>query len=727
MATLAQSVPESRRPSAWFWEFLKEELAPYPGRAETVARMVIAATVVMVICMTFRIHYGFQGAIYALLISRDNPRATLQSAGTMLLVTGIGAAYLLISAWFVISVPTLHFFWIIVTFFAAFYALNTMTNYGAVAVFAFTVALGVPLWDRHVSAETNVEDTLRVVLAASIGVAVTAAVELAFARMKPGDDVVLPIAEQLAAVQSLLACYIEGRPVDRATEKKITRLAMLGTSTLRRVLRRSDYSPHYRAQMSAVVALVGKLVDITATLTQLSFNPSGTDQKQLRELAATVASVRTDLMNRRIPGSIQFSPDNEPSSGVPLLREMEKTVTLIPQAFVGSRSIDEYLPPPDDIPRSKLFAPDALTNPEHLKLALKGCFAASLCYIIYTSIAWPGISTAVTTCLLTALSTIGASRQKLILRFAGALVGGFLIGMGSQMFILPYLDSISGFTVLFVVVTGVGAWFLTSSPRLSYFGLQLVLAFYLINLQEFAMQTSLSIARDRVVGILLGLFMMWLVFDQLWGAPAAVEMKRTLISDLRLLAEFAREPLSKDLKVAVERSYSLRETINANFDKVRSLADAVLFEFSSSRQQDLALRSRIRQWQPHLRALFLTRIVLLKYRLQLPGFELPEAVRVAQQEFDDNLAKMLEGMADRMEGKASQEKDNFEDSFERLEQTIRSCCSEGPQELPTAKLQTFLALSRSIESVTMSLSKEIRPALDRPVTSEHADRPSGQG
>jgi hypothetical protein len=89
-----------------------------------------------------------------------------------------------------------------------------------------------------------------------------------------------------------------------------------------------------------------------------------------------------------------------------------------------------------------------------LKLALKGCFAASLCYIIYTSIAWPGISTAVTTCLLTALSTIGASRQKLILRFAGALVGGFLIGMGSQMFILPYLDSISGFTVLFVVVTG---------------------------------------------------------------------------------------------------------------------------------------------------------------------------------------------------------------------------------------------------------------------------------
>jgi len=105
--------------------------------------------------------------------------------------------------------------------------------------------------------------------------------------------------------------------------------------------------------------------------------------------------------------------------------------------------------------------------------------------------------------------------------------------------------------------------------------LQVALAFYLINLQKFAMETSLSIARDRIVGILLGLFMMWLVFDQLWGARAAVEMKRTFISNLRLLAEVAREPLSKELKVASQRGYALRETINANFDNVRSLADAV--------------------------------------------------------------------------------------------------------------------------------------------------------
>ena len=110
MATVAQSLPESSRPLAWFQEFLKEELAPYPGRAATVARMVIAATLVMIICMTFRIPRAFQGTVYALIISRENLRATLQSAGIMSLVTGFAAAYILISARFVISVPVLHFF-----------------------------------------------------------------------------------------------------------------------------------------------------------------------------------------------------------------------------------------------------------------------------------------------------------------------------------------------------------------------------------------------------------------------------------------------------------------------------------------------------------------------------------------------------------------------------------------------------------------------------------------
>jgi len=59
-------------------------------------------------------------------------------------------------------------------------------------------------------------------------------------------------------------------------------------------------------------------------------------------------------------------------------------------------------------------------------------------------------------------------------------------------------------------------------------------------------------------------------------------------------------------------------------------------------------------------------------------------------------------MADRMEGKLSERKDDLNDAFERLEQTVRACCSDGSQESLSAELQAFLALSRSIASVTMS-------------------------
>jgi multidrug resistance protein MdtO len=72
MATLAQTLPKSSSSLAWLKEFLKEELAPYPGRAALVARMCIAATIVMLLTMTFRIPFGAYGAVYALTLSFCN-------------------------------------------------------------------------------------------------------------------------------------------------------------------------------------------------------------------------------------------------------------------------------------------------------------------------------------------------------------------------------------------------------------------------------------------------------------------------------------------------------------------------------------------------------------------------------------------------------------------------------------------------------------------------------
>jgi multidrug resistance protein MdtO len=396
-----------------------------------------------------------------------------------------------------------------------------------------------------------------------------------------------------------------------------------------------------------------------------------------------------------------------------LLREMENTIALVPQAFAGSRSIAEYRGDKDqasseEAPRSKLIAADAFSNPEHFRFALKGCLAVSACYVIYNSIDWRGMAvTVMLTCFSTALSTIGVSRQRQILRFAGFVVGGLLIGMGSQVFVLPYLDSITAFTILFMLVTALGAWFMTSSPRLSFFGLQLAVVYFVINMQTFARETSLVVARDRVAAVCLGLLMMWLIFDQLWGAPASVEMRRAFISTLRLLAQFTREPISSDIPSAIQRTSALHDTINTKADNVRSLADGVLLEFGPSRRQDLALRDRIRKWQPQLRALFIMRSVSLKYRLQLPGFELPEAAVASLQAYDECSAQMLENTADRMEGKTSQGKPVSADSLAFLEQIQESCRLDESRLLLSEHGATFVPLLRQIDQLTSRLADQI--------------------
>jgi multidrug resistance protein MdtO len=709
MATAAQSIAKQSSPLEWFIHFVKQELAPYPGRTEIVARTVIAATLVMIVCETLRVPFAWQGAIYAFLVSRESPSATLRSATTIFLVTVVSAACFLLSASLVINLAWLHFLWVIGSFFLGFYAVSIFSDYIVAVVFVNMISAEIPLWDHHVPAEFNVERTIWLCFATLIAIAITMGVEIAFSRFKPGDEIIAGVAERLTAIQTMLASYAENNSVDQATEADVVRLSVVGTSILRRALRRSSHSPHYAEQMGAIVALTGRLVDIAANLKVLTFRPTDNDRRRLRELAGNIAAIRSDLLaGKTLELKYPTERQNTPSA-TPLLVEMEKTVALIPEV-TGSQSLSIYAPRPDsgDPPRT-LVVRDAFTNIEHIKFAAKGCLAASLCYIIFNVIDWPGISTAVTTCFLTALSTVGASRQKQLLRLSGAVAGGFLIGMGSQMFILPYLDSIAGFTILFILVTALASWFATSSPRLSYFGIQMALAFYLINLEEFAMQTSLAVARDRVVGILLGLTMMWIVFDQLWGASGVLQMRGAFVSTVRLLAQFAKEPLSPEPQAAIERSYSLREQINQGFDRVRALADGVLFEFGPSRNQGLLWRGKIREWQPQLRLLFITEIALWKYRAGLPGFELPPAIAAAQRGFDDELARALEAIADRIEGRPSQV-GHFEEPFSRLERSVSGYEGyEGsePQSETADRFQALLSLQHRIESLATSLQKGI--------------------
>jgi multidrug resistance protein MdtO len=366
----------------------------------------------MILTMTFRIPFGAYAAIYTFLIARESPRETVKSAVTEVIVFVCAALYILVGAMLFVNHPMLRLLWIIATLFIMFYALNTMTNYTAAVRFGWLIVITIPLWDMRIPAEAKLEGLLWAVGAITLASLVAVAVELVFAGLRRGDELVSPLAERLAAVEDLLDRYSKGESANNETEKRITRLAMLGTSSLRRILQRSAYAPHYAEQMGALVVLIGRLVDVAANLTHLVIYNSQEDRRRIRDLAQSVSGIRADLLKGTIPHLIHRATDVLPAS--PLLSEMERTVFLIQQVFASSQSLSMYASahPGSSDPPPTLFVRDALSNPEHVKFALKGCLAASLCYIIYNAVDWPGISTAVTTCFLTALSTVGSSHQK---------------------------------------------------------------------------------------------------------------------------------------------------------------------------------------------------------------------------------------------------------------------------------------------------------------------------
>jgi multidrug resistance protein MdtO len=375
------------------------------------------------------------------------------------------------------------------------------------------------------------------------------------------------------------------------------------------------------------------------------------DRGPLKRFATQIEVLRKSLAESTT-AEIQMLATSSPS-GIPLLPEMERTANLILRVFAGSESVHAYFPSMLDEaePADGFFKRDAFQNPAHIHFALRGCLAATLCYFTYEILNWPGIATSVTTCVLTALSNLGTSRQKQFLRVSGAMAGGPVLGIGSQVFILPYIDTITGFSLLFAAITAVAAWFATSSQRLSYFGLQMANAFYLITVQEFTIQTSLATARDRVVGVMLGLIMMWITFHSLSKDSAAEHMVASFAANLRAIAALVLLPGPEAPETNMKRIRALRAEIGNNFQTVMAQSDAVPFEFGLKRAEGMANRALIKSWQPRLQTVYLEELALLQHRVFGAEKHLPSAVQISQRRFNQACASLLMQMADYVDGK----------------------------------------------------------------------------
>ncbi len=711
------SVDDARK---WFWNFLKSELAPYPGRAWVVGRVTIAATLVMLVVMTFQIPSGFLGAIFVLFISRENPTATFVSGLKAIAAFMLATLYTLIGAAMFVADPLTHFLGVGVSLFVSFFLISITNDYGTAVAFGFTIAGAIPLWDRNtLNINDRVSNTLWLGGVVAIGVVIAIVVEYVFRRVHPALDLTEGIESRLHTVETVLHKAAAEQPLDSASIKSLTLYSSVGTARLRRLILRSQYSSHFKAQLGTAVALLGQLVDVAANFQRALEERAKTgtgdpaahidaaDKARCQRLADAIDQIGEALAEKRLPERVQRPAQPEPSQ-LPFLSAMERIVALMPDAFSGSSTIHELATAPlDEEQPTHYFARDAFSNPAHVQFAVRGTMAAMATYIIYTAIDWPGLSTSIATCIITALSTIGSSRQKQFLRLGGVIVGGIIIGFGAQIFVLPYLDSIAGFTLLFMAVTALSSWIATASPRLSYLGVQLALAFYLINLQEFTIQTSLSIARDRVFGVLLGLMSMWLIYDRLWQKNALDEMQRLFARNLDMFAELTEQLLEKDQIKAIRRIRQLRDQLNAGFPAVSTQADAVLFEFGPSRQRKLQIREDLRRWQPSIRTLLQVQITSVQYLVNKPLSNLPEPIAQAGVAFEKDVAQVMHAMASEASGKPVTGVPDISISAAQFQEAIHKYYQDAGIPVPT-QASDVLGLAESLATIIAPLYEDIR-------------------
>ncbi|HDR9564563.1 TPA: FUSC family protein, partial [Burkholderia stabilis] len=193
-------------------------------------------------------------------------------------------------------------------------------------------------------------------------------------------------------------------------------------------------------------------------------------------------------------------------------------------------------------PRGGFFLPDARTNPDHVRYALKTTAAAMFCYLLYSQLDWSGIHTCFITCYMVSLGSTAETVEKLTLRIAGCIVGA-LLGTAALVFVVPSLSSIGELMALVFAGAWLAAWVAFGSPRIAYAGFQVAFAFFLCVIQGAGPGFDLTLARDRTIGILLGNVVVYLVFTRIWPVSIGKQIDTALAALLdqwRRLAQIAQ-------------------------------------------------------------------------------------------------------------------------------------------------------------------------------------------
>ena len=491
-----------------FLDMLAAELAPREGRWSAAARITIATTITVAIAMVFRIPAPDYMAYFVFLITRDDRSATVKSALGGLTAVTLAIVITLALALVDIAEPALRLPAMALTTFAAMYTTRTFQLGPLTYLTGFVVVLLNTMIDGIPNPEAFTRATLWVWVVAVVPVAVTVLMHMLFGH----DPEVTRKRVVRKVLQQLQVALVGGDFRRRLPEWRRALAPFLGSG---------------EASDPAVARLLEALTVLEVVPATSSEGASDSGRQQW------VAQLSSCLRLLETPGATEPRPcaDIDASVASPEVIAFTDCLSKLIDALAERRT-----PPRKAAAEGKrpLFAPDAFSNPAHWQFALKTTAAVMICYVTYTMLDWPGIRTALVTCFFVALSSLGETVHKLLLRISGAVLGGLLSGL-CIVFVLPHMTDVGQLCAMIALVSLGAAWIATSSEIIAYAGLQIAFAFFLGILQGYGPATDLTVLRDRIAGILLGNLVITLIFSTLWPESANSKLRGALSECLRAL------------------------------------------------------------------------------------------------------------------------------------------------------------------------------------------------
>jgi multidrug resistance protein MdtO len=581
---MAPSAPASLY-SSWF-EYWKQDLQPSPGRVGTALRIVLTAVLVLITMMVLQIPYIAYALYVIFIVTNESPAVSLRTGIASLLCVAVVLATTLIVVIATDNDPMARVLGLaIITFLGGM--ITVATSIAAMGpIWGLICAVAIGFWENHVPADALVKDSLWLLAAFATGIGATVAIGYVLRSRSPADK----LGEELRARYRALAAMFEAcaggstEQQRRTAADHVSRLAAAGHMGMlglyHQIVDRNIETGALPTGLQVHILLLSELLDSSAAY-GLQAKTLDADQ-QLR--CGLIARQCVNLTNQLRPSTgPEMSKD---SVGETHLDRIETILSLLQTPPSGTEDVR-----PDLVglstKRVPLLIPGAVRKAENVAFALKISLCATICYVLYHAIDWPGISTAVITVMVAGLVNTGAMKQRLTFRLMGSILGGLVLGIGAEVFLFPHMDSITSLVILVGCVAFLSAW-VTGGRRFGYVGLQIAFAFYLTALAGFTAPTELAPARDRFAGIVLAMVVMWFVFDQMWPVRTTTEMRNVVAS---VLTDASQVISIVDSGIShadnLRESDRLRDRLGKQLFTVRMLNDAVEYEFGVDRDRHL--------------------------------------------------------------------------------------------------------------------------------------------